>query len=153
MTAQTFQLMPSSATGTPDATAPIGRCRTATRTRSPRPYYYGVTFDNGIKTEIAPTDHAAVLQFTFTGDSGNLIFDNVATRAALTIDAATQSFSGYSDVRAGPGRRHPDVRLRHARPPGHRERHAAGGGGTDVTGYVKVDPGAAKTLTCGSRRR
>ena len=30
-----------------------------------QPHYYGVTFENGLKTEIAPTDHAAMLRFTF----------------------------------------------------------------------------------------
>ena len=32
-----------------------------------QPHYYGVTFDNGLETEIAPTDHAAMFRFTFPG--------------------------------------------------------------------------------------
>ena len=78
---QTFQVMPS-------------RRRHAGRDRSARalafrhaneiakPHYYGVTFENGIKTEIAPTDHAAMFRFTFPGDRSNLIFDNVNSSAA-----------------------------------------------------------------------
>ena len=96
---QTFQVMPSTAAGTPDA----GRSARALPFRHAnevaRPHYYGVTFENGLKTEIAPTDHAALFRFTFPGSSSSLIFDNVDGRAALTIgeDAVT----GYSDVRSG----------------------------------------------------
>ncbi len=52
-----------------------------------RAHYYGVTFDNGLKAEIAPTDHAAVLRFTFPAHDGNLIFDNVNDDGGLTLDA------------------------------------------------------------------
>ncbi|MCY1139985.1 GH92 family glycosyl hydrolase [Actinoplanes sp. Pm04-4] len=95
---QTFQVMPS--TG-------INPARTARAlpfshdNEIAKPYYYGVTFDNGLKTELAPTDHAALYRFTFPGDSGNLIFDNVNNNAGLTIDAANRSISGWSDVNSG----------------------------------------------------
>ncbi|RZU49302.1 putative alpha-1,2-mannosidase [Krasilnikovia cinnamomea] len=98
---QTFQVMPSPATGVPDA----GRANRALAfghdNEVARPYYYGVTFDNGMKTEIAPTDHAALMRFTFTGNRGNLILDNVNGNAGLSIDAANRSVSGWSDVNSG----------------------------------------------------
>jgi predicted alpha-1,2-mannosidase len=98
---QTFQVMPSAATGVPDANRanralPFGHDR-----ETARPYYYGVTFDNGIRTEIAPTDHAALMRFTFTGADSTLIFDNVNNSSALTIDAAGGVVTGWSDVRSG----------------------------------------------------
>ena len=40
------------------------RCPSATTNEIARPYFYGVTFENGIRAEIAPTDHAAMLRFT-----------------------------------------------------------------------------------------
>jgi predicted alpha-1,2-mannosidase len=40
-----------------------------------QPDYYGVTLDNGVQAEMTPTDHAAVMRFTFTGDSGSLVLD------------------------------------------------------------------------------
>ena len=40
-----------------------------------QPNYYGVTFENGMRTEFAPTDHAAVFRFTFTGDAAGSIGD------------------------------------------------------------------------------
>jgi glycosyl hydrolase family 92 len=60
-----------------------------------------VTFANGIKAEMTPTDHAAVFRFTFTGASSNLIFDNVNDNGGLVLDPATNSISGYSDVQGG----------------------------------------------------
>src|SRR3954471_2956563 len=64
---QTFQVMPS-----PSATPSVSRSSRALEfdhdDETARPYYYGVTFQNGMKTEIAPTDHAAIFRFTFTGD-------------------------------------------------------------------------------------
>ncbi|MET0423739.1 MAG: GH92 family glycosyl hydrolase, partial [Actinoplanes sp.] len=101
---QTFQVMPSVATGTPDASR-TGRALAFTHdNETAKPYYYGVTFDNGLKTEFAPTDHAALFRFTFpTGndDSANLVLDNVNGHSGLTLDAAGRSFSGWSDVNSG----------------------------------------------------
>ncbi|WP_041832738.1 GH92 family glycosyl hydrolase [Actinoplanes sp. N902-109] len=98
---QTFQVMPSEATGTPDAGRSTRALAFGHENEVAKPYYYGVTFDSGLKTELAPTDHGALFQFTFTGDSGNLIFDNVNNNAGLTIDAANNAVSGYSDVASG----------------------------------------------------
>jgi len=98
---QTFQVMPSAAAGVPDANRVNRALPFGHESEVAKPYYYGVTFDNGMKTEFAPTDHAALFKFTFTGDSSNLILDNVNANAGLTIDAANKSISGYSDVNSG----------------------------------------------------
>ncbi len=95
---QTFQVMPSTALN-PSRTAralPFSHDNEVAQ-----PYYYGVTFDNGLKTELAPTDHAALYRFTFPGDGGNLILDNVNNNAGLTINAAGNAISGWSDVNSG----------------------------------------------------
>jgi len=98
---QTFQVMPSATAGVPDVSR-AGRALAFSHDNEvARPYYYGVTFDNGMRTELAPTDHAALFRFTFTGDSSNLILDNVTNAAGLTIDAANQAISGWSDVNSG----------------------------------------------------
>ncbi len=96
---QTFQVMPS--TGAPDANRTSRALAFGHENEVAKPYYYGVTFDNGMRTELAPTDHAALFRFTFTGDSSNLILDNVNGSAGLTLDAANQAFSGWSDVNSG----------------------------------------------------
>ena len=63
-------------TGTPAARRALA-FRHANEVASP--HYYGVTFENGLKTEIAPTDHAALFRFTFPGDSSSLIFATSTT--------------------------------------------------------------------------
>ncbi|HET9140932.1 GH92 family glycosyl hydrolase [Actinophytocola sp.] len=98
---QTVQVLP---------TTQAGRIRPGRRSRAltfkhsneiARPHYYSVLFDNGVRTEIAPTDHAAMFRFTFPGKDVGLIFDNVNCHGRLTLDPDTGSVSGYSDVRSG----------------------------------------------------
>jgi predicted alpha-1,2-mannosidase len=61
---------------------------------------YRVAFDNGLVTEMTPTDHAAMFRFTFTGASSQLVFDNINDHGGITLDPATRSVSGYSDVKS-----------------------------------------------------
>ena len=98
---QTFQVMPSAQTGTPDASRSVRAETFSHENEVARPYYYGVTFDDGLKTEIAPTDHAAMFRFTFTGDESNVLLDNVNDDGGLTLDPKTGTLSGYTDVAAG----------------------------------------------------
>ncbi|MGV9246477.1 GH92 family glycosyl hydrolase [Streptomyces sp. NPDC003710] len=98
---QTFQVMPSAAAGAPDT----GREARALPFRhdheTARPYYYGVTFENGLKAEMTPTDHAAVLRFTYPGDDASVVFDNVTEQAGLTLDKEKGIVTGFSDVKSG----------------------------------------------------
>jgi putative alpha-1,2-mannosidase len=64
---QTFQVMPSTAS-TPDADRGARALPFRHANEVARPHYYGVTFENGLKTEIAPTDHAALLPLHVPGD-------------------------------------------------------------------------------------
>lgn len=66
-----------------------------------RPHHYSVRFDNGIRTEIAPADHAAMFRFTFPDKEAGLIFDNVNCHGRLRLDPGAGAISGYSDVRSG----------------------------------------------------
>lgn len=50
-----------------------------------RPDYYGVTFENGLRTESTPTDHGGVFRFTFTGDEGSVIVDRGFGDSGLKI--------------------------------------------------------------------
>ncbi|BCJ55156.1 alpha-1 2-mannosidase [Actinoplanes sp. NBRC 14428] len=145
---QTFQLMPSAATGTPDADRQKRALSFSHDNEVAKPYYYGVTFDNGIKAEFAPTDHAAQFQFTFTGDSSNVIFDNVNGDAGLTIDAANRSVSGWSDVNSGGGSSGMTRMFMYATVDA--PLVASGmlpAGNRPSTGYVKVDTTQDKTVT------
>lgn len=98
---QTFQVMPSTASGIPEADR-SKRALSFTHDREEaRPHTYRVDFDNGIRTEIAPTERAAIFRFRFPEGNANLLFDNVDARGGLTLDAATQTLHGYTDTRSG----------------------------------------------------
>ncbi len=96
---QTFQVMPS--IGTPTADRAMRALPFRHENETARPHYYGVKFENGMRAEIAPTDHAAVLRFTFTENTSNLVFDNVNNSGELTLDAASGVVTGFSDVKSG----------------------------------------------------
>ena len=99
---QTFQVMPSLATGTPEADRKKRALSFTHDNEIARPYLYSMRFDNGIATEIAPTDHGAMFRFRFpSGGGSTLLFDNVDARSGLTLDTATQTLSGYTDTRSG----------------------------------------------------
>lgn len=96
---QSFQVMPSDFTGTPGASR-LNRGLPFQRTNeTAKPYYYGVTFLNGMKAEMAPASHSAILRFTFKGNTGNLIFDNLDSQGGLTLSPDQKSIEGYSDVK------------------------------------------------------
>src|SRR4051794_10148248 len=90
---QTFQVVPSA----PGAESLAFRHANEVA----KPHYYGVTFESKLKTEIAPTDHAALFRFTFPGDEGSLQFRNVNGNASVSIDQAAGVVTGWSDVRSG----------------------------------------------------
>ncbi|WP_435735997.1 GH92 family glycosyl hydrolase [Cellulosimicrobium sp. PMB13] len=144
---QTFQVMPS--TGTPDANRSRRALTFDHDDEVARAHYYGVTFDNGMRTEIAPTDHAAMLRFTFTGDESNLIFDNVNDDGGLTLDAEDGVVSGYTDV-STPGSSAGMTRMfvyGEVDRPVTASGKLTGGGGGDVTGYLTFDTSDDKVVT------
>ncbi|WP_043266670.1 GH92 family glycosyl hydrolase [Streptomyces sp. CT34] len=145
---QTFQVMPTVAAGTPDASRTGRALPFHHANETARPHYYGVTFDNGLKAEIAPADHAAMMRFTFPGDHAGLIFDNINDKGGLKLDLAHGVVSGYSDVKSGLsiGAGRLFVYGVFDRPVTGGGR-LAGGGGKDVTGYLRFAPGADRTVT------
>jgi predicted alpha-1,2-mannosidase len=145
---QTFQVMPSSADGVPDAARSARALPFSHDHEIARPHYYRVDFDSGLRTELAPTDHAAIFRFTFPGAGANLIFDNVSNAGGLTLDAANRTVTGFSDVRSGlsEGAGRIFVYATFDKPV------TSGGmlpaaGRPNVTGYLKFDAGADATVT------
>ena len=98
---QTLQLMPEAQ---PDGVPLLDRAARALSFshdhETARADGYRVAFDNGIVTEMTPTDHAAMFRFTFTGPQSQLVFDNINDHGGITLDPASRSFSGYSDVKS-----------------------------------------------------
>ena len=138
---QTFQVMPSAMRGVPDADRERRALAFSHANELARPHTYRVDFDNGIRAEIAPSERAAIFRFRFPADAeANLLFDNVDERGGLTLDAATQTLSGFSDTRSGlsNGATRMFVYARFDQP-------WAASGAIDTgrpTGYVKFKPGA-----------
>ncbi|SDJ98173.1 GH92 family glycosyl hydrolase [Sediminibacillus albus] len=97
---QTFQVMPS-ADEQPSADRDERALAFKHENEIAKPHYYSVEFENGIQTEMTPTNRAAMFRFTFTGDNANLIFDNVNNNGGLTLDPDNRTISGYTDVKSG----------------------------------------------------
>ncbi|NHC16413.1 hypothetical protein G9H71_21745, partial [Motilibacter sp. E257] len=145
---QTFQVMPSAMSGVPSANRAIRALSFSHDNEVARAHYYGVTFDNGLKAELTPTDHAALFRFTFPGDESSLVFDNINNNGGLTIDAATGTVTGYTDVRSGStnGSTRMYVYATFDRPITASGK-IGGGGGSNVTGYARFAAGADRTVT------
>ncbi|WP_116051756.1 GH92 family glycosyl hydrolase [Amycolatopsis palatopharyngis] len=134
----TFQIMPGSGPVThrrPDRAQPFAHAD-----ETDRPHHYAVRFISGIETELAPTEHGALLRVAFPEGSGWLLFDNARNRGGLRVDPATATVSGHTWVRSrlSKGARRMYVY-------GTADRPATGGGRIrrpwwrTVTGYLTFD--------------
>ncbi|GHE01538.1 GH92 family glycosyl hydrolase [Streptomyces alanosinicus] len=139
---QTFQVMPSAASGTPDTGREARRLPFRHENETARPYYYGVRFENGLKAEMTPTDHAAELRFTYPGDDASVVFDNVTEQAGLTLDKDNGTVTGYSDVKSGLSTGATRLFVY-----GEFDKPVTDGGSSGVKGYLRFDAGADRTVT------
>ncbi|MEU7409249.1 GH92 family glycosyl hydrolase [Streptomyces sp. NPDC042638] len=139
---QTFQVMPSAAAGTPDTAREARELPFRHENETARPYYYGVRFENGLKAEMTPTDHAAVLRFTFPGDDASVLFDNVTEQAGLTLDKEHGTVTGYSDVKSGLSTGATRLFVY-----GEFDKPVTDGASSGVRGFLRFDAGADRTVS------
>ncbi|WP_433920884.1 GH92 family glycosyl hydrolase [Streptomyces canus] len=139
---QTFQVMPSAASGTPDTGREARELAFRHENETARPYYYGVRFENGLKAEMTPTDHAAALRFTYPGDDASVLFDNVTDQAGLTLDKDAGVITGYSDVKSGLSTGATRLFVY-----GVFDKPVKDGSAAGVKGYLRFDAGADRTVT------
>ncbi|MFG2465724.1 GH92 family glycosyl hydrolase [Streptomyces canus] len=139
---QTFQVMPSAASGTPDTGREARELPFRHENETARPYYYGVRFENGLKAEMTPTDHAAALRFTYPGDDASVLFDNVTDQAGLTLDKDAGVITGYSDVKSGLSTGATRLFVY-----GVFDKPVKDGSAAGVKGYLRFDAGADRTVT------
>ncbi|MFE5190754.1 GH92 family glycosyl hydrolase [Streptomyces sp. NPDC056628] len=139
---QTFQVMPSAASGTPDTGRSARALAFEHENEIARPYYYGVRFENGLKAEMAPTDHAAVLRFTYPGDDASVLFDNVTDQAGLTLDKENGVVTGYSDVKSGLSTGATRLFVY-----GTFDKPVTDGASSGVKGHLRFDAGDDRTVT------
>ena len=110
---QTFQVMPSPAPARRTPAAAPARWRSGTTTRSPGRTTTASRSRTGCRTEIAPTDHAALFRFTFPGDDGEPDLRQRQRRRAAYDRPGRGVVTGWSDVaQRALQRRDPAVRLR-----------------------------------------
>jgi predicted alpha-1,2-mannosidase len=67
-----------------------------------RPDLYSVKFQNGLTTQVTPTDHGGVYRFQFPGTTGSVVVDRVGGSASLNV-AADGVVSGWVDGGNGSG--------------------------------------------------
>ncbi|MHB9858352.1 GH92 family glycosyl hydrolase [Streptomyces sp. YIM S03343] len=139
---QTFQVMPSAVSGTPDTGRSARALAFRHENETARPYYYGVTFENGLKAEMTPTDHAAALRFTYPGADASVLFDNVTDQAGLTLDKSTGTVTGYSDVKSGLSTGATRLFVY-----GVFDKPVTDGSSSGVKGYLRFDAGSDHTVT------
>ncbi|MFI7409617.1 GH92 family glycosyl hydrolase [Streptomyces sp. NPDC049627] len=139
---QTFQVMPSAASGTPDTGREARELAFRHENETARPYYYGVRFENGLKAEMTPTDHAAVLRFTYPGDDASVVFDNVTDQAGLTLDQDNGIVTGYSDVKSGLSTGATRLFVY-----GEFDKSVTGGSVSGVKGHLRFDAGSDRTVS------
>ncbi|WP_367135872.1 GH92 family glycosyl hydrolase [Saccharothrix sp. HUAS TT1] len=143
---QTFQVMPG--TGAPTADRAVRALPFKHENETARAHYYGVRFENGMRTEIAPTDHAALFRFTFVDDTSNLVFDNVNNSGGLTLDPASGVVTGFSDVKSGLSTGATRLFVYGVvDKPVTASGRLTGAGRDDVAGYFRFDTSADKTVT------
>lgn len=144
---QTFQMMPSVDKDTPSASRTKRALPFKHEKETARPHYYGVTFENGLKAEMAPTDHAAMMKFTYPGDDASVIFDNVSEKGGLTLDEEKGIVSGFSDVKSGLSTGATRLFVYGTfDSPVTAGGKLEGGGGGDVTGYLRFKAGKDRTV-------
>ncbi|MEK8226262.1 hypothetical protein NKG05_09645 [Oerskovia sp. M15] len=93
--------LPAAGGATPNATLGTRALEFTHDDETAQPDYYGVTFTNGIQAEVTPTDHGAVLRFSYATDQGQVLVDSVSGDAKLAYDAASGTLSGWVDGGSG----------------------------------------------------
>jgi len=99
---QTMQIMPISKVDDQGnfITDKTGRAESFQRKNEiAKAHYYSLVFDNGQRTEITPTDHAAYFRFTAPEKQQNMtvLFDLFAGGGNLQVDRVGKTISGKAD--------------------------------------------------------
>ncbi|MBO9625798.1 MAG: GH92 family glycosyl hydrolase [Microbacterium sp.] len=95
-------VMPA-ATGTPSSSLNDRKLTFSHDNEIARPDIYSVAFDNGVRTDVTPTDHGVIYRFGFTGAASSVVIDQLVNSSKLTVSGDT--VTGWVDGGSGyPGR-------------------------------------------------
>ncbi|WP_240037276.1 GH92 family glycosyl hydrolase [Orlajensenia leifsoniae] len=89
-----FSVMPVAGADAPNGNWHTRAATFSHDTETAQPDYYGVELDNGVTAEMTPTDHAALMKFTFTGAANSVVLDAPDNDGSFTI-AADGSVTGW----------------------------------------------------------
>jgi len=96
-----MSVMPSLSTDTaPDASLSGRALSFSHDDEVAQPDYYSVAFDDGIKAEVTPSDHAGVYRFTFpeSASTGTVLLDQVSGSSSFIYDTVNKdTVTGYVD--------------------------------------------------------
>ncbi len=138
-------VMPSLSTAsTPDAGLVARELSFSHDNEKAQPDEYAVDFDNGIKVEVAPTDHAGIFRFTFPQDAstGVIFLDRVDREASFLWDGNNNAVTGYVDGGRGSG----VTRMFHSMKFNRSATGAVGASGRNGALAVKFDTSTHKTV-------
>ncbi|CAM3436538.1 GH92 family glycosyl hydrolase [Isoptericola cucumis] len=93
--------LPATGEGTPSGTLAERGLAFSHADETARPDYYGVTFADDSALEVTPSDHGAVLRFTYPGDVGHALVDKVKGDSKLDLDPETGTLSGWVENGSG----------------------------------------------------
>lgn len=99
---QTLQIMPvnkTDANGSPIGNKDQRAEKFKRENETSNAHYYSLKFDNGTRTEISPTDHAAYFRFTVPAgqETLNVMFDVFTGGTAISYDPAAGTVSGRTN--------------------------------------------------------
>lgn len=97
---QTFHILPAIGTARPEFDRGKRALSFGHDQETARADYYRVRFDNGLVAELTPTDHAAMLRFTFPDPNAQLLFDHRDEHGDIRLNPDDGSLSGWSDSRS-----------------------------------------------------
>ncbi|MEJ5945002.1 GH92 family glycosyl hydrolase [Pseudokineococcus basanitobsidens] len=94
--------MPATADGVPAGGAQARSLPFAHDDETAQPDYYGVDLDGGLRAEMTPTDHGAVMRFSFPeGAPRQVVVDTVDDDGEFSVAAGSDELTGWVDNGSG----------------------------------------------------
>ncbi|MEJ5888503.1 GH92 family glycosyl hydrolase [Pseudokineococcus marinus] len=94
--------MPATADGVPAGGAQARSLAFAHTAETAQPDYYGVDLEGGLRAETTPTDHGAVMRFSFPdGAPRQVVVDTVDDNGEFTVEAGSEELTGWVDNGSG----------------------------------------------------
>ena len=89
-----FSVMPVAGAGAPNGNWHSRAATFGHDNETAQPDYYKVGLDNGVTAEMTPTDHAAIMRFSFTGAANSVVLDGPNDNGSFSI-AADGTVTGW----------------------------------------------------------